>query len=211
MRVIKKEKKKKREKERKRERNLPPHPCSQTCPYTAKAICTCQMATLQGEEGCPSHVPMPRSSPSVATLRPGARSSGSACLRQAKGLTPSSCSPDAGSGIHICVIINLGVSAGDGEGGSICVPPPPSSLPPSNKRVAAKRGCGEGERGSSPGAAGSLPTDSQGDELGGRQESLAIFHPACPRFASRGLGRPRGRQTPGGAEPEWVSLNGAGP
>lgn len=134
MRVIKKEKKKKREKERKRERNLPPHPCSQMCPYTAKAICTCQMATLQGEEGCPSHVPMPRSSPSLATLRPGARSSGSACLRQAKGLTPSSCSPDAGSGIHICVIINLGVSAGDGEGGSICVSPPPPPRSPLQTR-----------------------------------------------------------------------------
>lgn len=33
-----------------------------------------------------------------------------------KGLTPSSCSPDAGSGIHICVIINLGVSGGDWGG-----------------------------------------------------------------------------------------------
>lgn len=40
-----------------------------------------------------------------------------------KGLTPSSCSPDAGSGIHICVIINLRVSAGDG--GS-CGPPLPA-------------------------------------------------------------------------------------
>lgn len=63
-----------------------------------------------------------------------------------KGLTPSSCSPDAGSGIHICVIINLGESAA--AGGRLC----PPSLRSRSQRAAAK---GRLRRGGSPGAAGS--------------------------------------------------------
>lgn len=127
-----------------------------------------------------------------------------------EGLTPSSCSPDAGSGIHICVIINLGVSSGDGGGGGRFVPP--SLLPPSSKRAAAKQGGWEGERGSSPGAAGSLPTASRGDELGGRQECLPIFHTAYPPMCKQRAGMSQGPVDPrAGGKSEWVSLKGAGP
>lgn len=143
---------------------------------------------------CP-HVPSQGQAPARHPLPPPAAG---------EGLTPSSCSPDAGSGIHICVIINLRVSGGDGGE----VPLSPQLDPPHPAGGRLPSAAVRGEWGSSPGAAGSLPTDSQGDELGPRHENAAIFHPPCPRCASRGLGRPGGRWALG-SRPKRVSLNRA--
>lgn len=111
-----------------------------------------------------------------------------------KGLTPSSCSPDAGAGIHICVIINLGESAA--AGGWLCPPLAPHSEPACGCQGAA----GEGWQ---PRCCGILPPDSQGDELGAANG--ACFPQRFPFFlllAPTVLGHPTG---------PWRGQSRAGP
>lgn len=129
---------KKRGEEREGGRNLEP-----ASPSRHGDVSLHNRSCLPGGTGpCPHGQLLPRGGHSPAR-RPLLRLSSPAA---GKGLTPSSCSPDAGSGIHICVIINLGESAA--AGGWLC----PPSLPTRSQRAAAK---GWLERGGSPGAAGS--------------------------------------------------------
>jgi len=103
----KKEREREREEKERRERNSLPHPRAQRSPTNQMPFAPAPnlYCSTGGAPLC-----TPRSSP-VATLSP---KPSLPTLQHGKGLTPSSCSPDAGSGIHICVIINLSVSAGDG-------------------------------------------------------------------------------------------------
>lgn len=138
--------KKKRERERKRGRNPPLHPCTAMSLHSKHPLHlpNGHLAAQAGvSQPCP-HVPSQGQAPARHPLPPPAAG---------EGLTPSSCSPDAGSGIHICVIINLRVSVVMG-GRSLC---PPSSIPPPSRGAAAKRG-GAGGVGQQPRCCG-IPSD----------------------------------------------------
>lgn len=106
--MLLKEKKKKR-------REKPLHPCTQHSPTNQMPFAPAPNlhCNTGGASLCTPRAPHGHSQPQTCSSHSAAQ----------KGLTPSSCSPDAGSGIHICVIINLRVSAGDG--GS-CGPPLPA-------------------------------------------------------------------------------------
>lgn len=147
---------------------------------------------LPGGTGpCPHAQLLPRGGPTPAR-RPLLWHSSPAA---GKGLTPSSCSPDAGSGIHICVIINLGESAA--AGGWLC---PPSLTPHSEAACGCQGAAGEGWQ---PRCCGILPPDSQGDELetgrgaGPLSTAIPIFPAARPRRAGTSRGSLEGAKPSG--------------
>lgn len=183
---------KKRGEERKGGRNLEP-----ASPSRHGDVSLHNRSCLPGGTGpCPHGQLLPRSGHSPAR-RPLLRLSSPAA---GKGLTPSSCSPDAGSGIHICVIINLGESAA--AGGWLCPPLAPHSEPACGCQGAA----GEGWQ---PRCCGILPPDSQRDELGAAEEPACFpqHFPFSLLLAPTVLGHPAG---PWGGAAERVPPSGAG-
>lgn len=165
--------------------NLPAHLCTEMCPYTTRGTGPCPHGQLPLRGG---HTPAGR--PLLWHSSPVA----------GKGLTPSSCSPDAGSGIHICVIINLGESAA-AAGGRLC----PPSLRSRSQRAAAK---GRLQRGGSPGAAGSSCRTPR-EMNWGPPEEPACFPQRFPFFlllTPTVLGHPMGPwrgQNPPRAGQDW--------